>query len=839
MHASNTPEPDGGAPPPPDVAATERQIRNFAACLFNRNDVVEVRRLKPGRKQGYSTWHQASLLHEVAERLLAFNAQGENVYVGANPRKAPGLKGDDAVAVARCMFVDFDDTTDVDEVLMRCESVGLPRPTVVVLSGNGVHCYWAFTVAVEDLAAWTELMKDLIAAVGGDPVCHNPERIMRLVGLLNRKREPATECRILECDATRRYDYASLRAIVPARVRPAPLPPANSPREFSSNESVQKWLTKYVAEARANGRRNDHCFKLACQLRNDRVSLAEALAAGREFARCMPQGDAPFTEDEAEGAIRSAYRSPAREPARSRTAAVSRAPRHANGARQQVQDATPPDDAGNGDDPPDAPPQATDEGDGGDGGYKLRKVARLKSDIGNAARLAVRYGPDIRFCHQWGKWLVWNGRHWEIDNRGRVVGLATTTVLKIFAEATRETNDARREALVEHATRSQRRERVNAMIDLCKPYVAITPEELDRDPMILNAHNGTVDLRTGELHAHRRGDYCTKMCRANYDPDVPPRQFIKFVQRTFRSNEALIPYVQKALGYSVTGLTTEQSLFFLFGTGANGKTTLMDAVMGVMGDYAGKADRDLLTAGDRSAHPTNIADLQGRRLAVCSETNEGGRWDEAKLKDLVGETRLKARYMRQDFFDFTATHKLWLYSNHKPLVRGVDHGFWRRMRLLPFVETIGEEEKDRALPAKLQAEADGILAWMVAGCLLWQREGLAIPEAVEKATAEYRKEMDTIGAFIEQFCFADNPALQASAADLYASYCDYCADVGERPLSQRRLGTQLGERGFTRKHTETGIKWYGIGLKSPPRPKQSPDSGAKVQDDPSDYQQWA
>jgi putative DNA primase/helicase len=273
--------------------------------------------------------------------------------------------------------------------------------------------------------------------------------------------------------------------------------------------------------------------------------------------------------------------------------------------------------------------------------------------------------------------------------------------------------------------------------------------------------------------------------------------------------------VQKSLGYASTGLTTEQVLFFLYGSGANGKTTLLDAVMYALGDYAGKADRDLLTAREGAVHPTNVADLMGRRLVVCSETNEGTRLDEAKLKDLVGESRLKARFMRQDFFEFNATHKVFLYSNHKPMVRGTDFGFWRRMRLVPFVETIGDEEKDRDLPAKLQAEADGILAWLVEGCGLWRGEGLGTPDEVAKATEEYRQEMDSIGAFLSECCEV-NTSLQAAARDLYGAYTGYCEDVGEKPLSQKRLGAQLRERGLvSHRDSYSGRTiWRGIGLKA-------------------------
>ena len=414
-----------------------------------------------------------------------------------------------------------------------------------------------------------------------------------------------------------------------------------------------------------------------------------------------------------------------------------------------------------------------------------------------------------------------------------MVKLAKRTALAIFEEAKAAAEDVRRQGLAEFAVKSQKRERISAMLDLAKPELAVTPDELDADPWLLNCLNGTVDLRTGALRPHRRDDYLTKVCRAAYGPDAPAPVLQRFLGRIFRTYPELIAYVQKVMGYAATGLTSEQVLFFLYGKGANGKTTLLDPVLHVLGDYAGKADRDLLTAAEGAVHPTNVADLMGKRLVVCSETNEGRRFDEARLKDLVGETRLKARFMRCDFFEFTATHKVFLYSNHKPLVRGTDLGFWRRMRMVPFVETIAEEEKDKCLVEKLKAEADGILGWMVRGCLLWQREGLGLPDEVARATDGYRREMDSVGLFLQECCFTGE-RFEASSQDLYVCYCGWCEDAGEKPVSQKRLGMQLAERGYEsdRDSRTNRKKWLGIGLKE--LRKTAPEGSKTRESEPSE-----
>jgi putative DNA primase/helicase len=467
----------------------------------------------------------------------------------------------------------------------------------------------------------------------------------------------------------------------------------------------------------------------------------------------------------------------------------------------------------NGHEHPDASaPTNGEQTDGGPGPAE----AKLRTDIGNAARFVRVHGRDVRFCYKTGRWYVFDGRRWTEDDRGDVMRRAKGTALSIYREAAEEPDEAKRPAIVDHATKTQKRERLTAMLELAKPDLSILPDEFDADPNLFNCPNGTVDLRTGHLRPHRREDFITKLAGVDYDPTAHAPTFRRFMARIFRTYPNLIDWMQRVFGYAATGLTVEQIVVFLYGTGANGKTTLLDAVAHVLGNYSRKADRELLVHSDGAQHPTNIADLMGCRLAICSETNDGRRFDEAKLKDLVGEHRLKGRFMRQDFFEFTATHCLFLYSNHRLIVRGQDHGFWRRMREVPFIETISDSEKDPGLREKLQAEAAGILAWVVAGAVRWYAEGLDCPAEVTAATNAYRTEMDGIGTFIDEACVVGEK-LSATSRDLYAAYSRWCDAAGERPLSQTRLGTELGNRGLIRdRDSYTGrILWRGIGLKSP------------------------
>ena len=278
-------------------------------------------------------------------------------------------------------------------------------------------------------------------------------------------------------------------------------------------------------------------------------------------------------------------------------------------------------------------------------------------------------------------------------------------------------------------------------------------------------------------------------------------------------NTELIQFLQRAVGYALTAQTIEQVLFFLYGTGANGKSTFLETVKAVLGDYAQQMPTDTLMSKDKSSIPNDIARLKGARFVAAMETEEGKRLSEVQVKQLTGGDTLSARFMRAEFFDFTPTHKLFVGTNHKPLIRGTDYAIWRRIRLIPFIVTIPPEERDKNLPIKLRDELSGILAWAVRGCLDWQENGLGEPDAVKGATESYRKDMDILSEFLDERC-ALGTGLKVKAGDLYAAYKNWSEASGEYPVSQTRFGTQMVERGFEKKKSD-GIIWYlAIGLRS-------------------------
>jgi putative DNA primase/helicase len=303
--------------------------------------------------------------------------------------------------------------------------------------------------------------------------------------------------------------------------------------------------------------------------------------------------------------------------------------------------------------------------------------------------------------------------------------------------------------------------------------------------MLFNCANGTIDLTTGELIRPRREDLITQCSPVRFDPEAESYEWDRFLDRIFDGRQPLIDYVQRLAGYTVTGLTTEQILPIFYGVGANGKTTLLTVFLEVMGnDYAQKANRDLLMVKQRKEHPAELAALFGKRLIVATESDDGSRLAEGLVKDLTGSEKITARGMYENFWQFGPMHKLFLATNHKPEVRGTDHAMWRRLRLIPFDVVIPDAEQDKKLPDKLRAESSGILAWMVQGCLDWQRQGLGTPDEVMKATATYRTEQDVLATFIADECLV-SPACKVKATPLYDAYKNWCDRTGEHEQGQR------------------------------------------------------
>jgi putative DNA primase/helicase len=434
-----------------------------------------------------------------------------------------------------------------------------------------------------------------------------------------------------------------------------------------------------------------------------------------------------------------------------------------------------------------------------------------RTDYGNALRLIAQHGKDLRYNFQRGRWLIWNGKQWAWDKAGEVTRKAKDAVRAVYSEAAKAQDSGERRALALWASRSEAEARLRSMISLARDEVPVLLEDLDRDPWLLNVANGTLDLRTGELRPHRREDLITKLAPVEYDPNAKCPLWKTFLNRIFGDDEKIIGFVQRATGYALTGSTREQVLFMLYGTGANGKSTFLETLRAMLGDYAQHSDFSTFIARNINGPRNDIARLNGARLVTAQEIQSGQRLDERLVKQLTGGDTVTARFLYGENFEFKPTFKLFLAANHKPVIRGTDHAIWRRIRLIPFTVTIPDKEQDKDLAQKLQGELAGVLAWAVQGCLQWQKEGLAAPAQVTEATKSYREEMDILGGFLEEKCVI-NKLVEAKAKDLYQAYLEWCEETGEKALTQRKVGMALTERGFQKEKTRSGIVYTGIGL---------------------------
>jgi P4 family phage/plasmid primase-like protien len=459
---------------------------------------------------------------------------------------------------------------------------------------------------------------------------------------------------------------------------------------------------------------------------------------------------------------------------------------------------------------PDEPPIAAESAKQAKSGPQWRLT-----DSGNGERLVARHGRDMRYCGPWKCWLYWDGTRWTRDDVFRVRSWTKQVARNILAEALPIQDRELRDSVIAWSQRSESTAARTAMLTAAESEVGIPilPNDMDTHLFLLNVLNGTIDLHTGCVKRHDRNDVLTKLAPVRYDPTATCPTFMAFLERVLPDPEVRL-FVQRAVGYCLTGDVSEQCLFFLHGGGANGKSTLLTVLQALMGDYARQAAPELLVNRNGERHPTELADLFGARAVMSIEVDEGKRLAESLVKQMTGGDKMKGRFMRADFFEWLPTHKLFLAANHKPTIRGTDYAIWRRIHLVPFTVTIPKAERDGKLPAKLAAELPGILNWAIAGCLDWQKHGLGVPQAVTDATEEYRADQDVFGDFLTERCVKD-PQARELAGNLWAAWKSWCESNGEKEGTQKSFGLRLGERGFEQKRTNTGRFWRGIRLRSP------------------------
>jgi putative DNA primase/helicase len=436
------------------------------------------------------------------------------------------------------------------------------------------------------------------------------------------------------------------------------------------------------------------------------------------------------------------------------------------------------------------------------------------TDAGNAEAFELLHGERFRFDHIRSEWLVWSGNFWRIDETGEAdrailetararqhagVGINDSDQKKKYMgwAMTSESLWARKAALAS----------AQSLKDLSTRTV-----EYDSYPFLFAVGNGTLDLRTGRLRKACAADLITRFTSINYSPSAKCPRWLKFLEEVFDGDRELIAFIQRAVGYSMTGETREQCLFILCGSGANGKSTFLELIYEMLGTHAAIAPFSTFLVQRNHGSPRNdIAKLAGARLVKASESKEGGVLDETIVKEMTGGDTVSARFLFHEHFDFRPTFKLWLATNHRPTIRGSDHAIWRRIKLMDFPCLFMGKDCDPTLKEQLRGELDGILAWAVRGCLEWQTMGLRAPAAIEASTSEYRRDSGQVARFVSECCMKGTRC-QASGADLYGAYVRWCAHKGEKHESNNLFAKALADLDLKKKRGRRGIKYEGVEL---------------------------
>ena len=419
------------------------------------------------------------------------------------------------------------------------------------------------------------------------------------------------------------------------------------------------------------------------------------------------------------------------------------------------------------------------------------------TELQTAMDLVKLHGKLMRFDRDAGRWLIWTGRAWEPDTLGQVEkwckALARDTWHRYEFLDSKEVKTL--------AKRMETAAGLSGVLRLASTEegIPVLRKMLDADLWAFNCQNATIDLKTGAARDHRPEDLCSIVAPVVYLADATAPTWLAFLHRIFAGNVELIEYVQKVLGMSLTGDITEQCLYIFHGTGANGKSTLLDTVLKIMGEYAGSAPEGLMVQNLHNDHQTELAGLAGKRFIQASEIKAGAKLRTQLIKKLTGDATINARFMRQDYFEFPRTFKMVLQTNHLPEIDEDSEAIWRRIRAIPFDVTIPTEERDPDLLAKLMAEASGILSWLIEGCIAWQRDGMKPPAAVLVASQEYRNESDHGVADFLAACTIKAGHAKTDRAELHREYLKFCGRAGEQePLANKAF--------FDRIRREPGVE---------------------------------
>ena len=440
-----------------------------------------------------------------------------------------------------------------------------------------------------------------------------------------------------------------------------------------------------------------------------------------------------------------------------------------------------------------------------------------QNDTGNAERMFDMFGNTLKYSYENKMWYYWDGKVWKEDLVGQIKKLADKCIDDMKEEAFQSDDPELQMQLLKWANKTSNSKSKENMIKELQHIgtIPVLTNELDTQKDFINCNNGIVNLRNGELIPHDPNYLCTKITRSNYDntTNKKPKLWLDFLDTVTQGDKELQDYIQKAVGYSLTGSTKEQCMFFLYGLGRNGKSTFLDIISELGGTYASHAQPETIMTKSQLSNNTlsDIARLRGARFVTTVEPNENVKLNEGLVKQLTGGDKVTARFLYGREFEFVPEFKIWLGANHKPIIKGTDDGIWRRIRLIPFTAQIPDSKVDKNLKSKLKAELPLIMKWAVDGAIKWQKEGLKIPKVVEEATKEYRKEMDRLAEFVDQYIIWDaNGRIKAS--ELYNCYCEWCSRNNEFMVSSTKFAKDIKNKLPEKRIFSDGTYYVGIRL---------------------------
>ncbi len=438
------------------------------------------------------------------------------------------------------------------------------------------------------------------------------------------------------------------------------------------------------------------------------------------------------------------------------------------------------------------------------------------TDVWNSKMFFEKYGDDIKYCDALGGWFIWDDTRWKRDDKFQILRLAKLTVKQMYQMAKVNSD----KFLFKHAVKCEAEGRLRAMINLVRSEgeIAVINDQFDSDMFLLNCLNGTLNLQTGELKTHSKSDYITRRVELNYNKDAQCPEWRHFLMTIFQGDVQLIEFMQKAVGYSLSGSIKEQCIFILYGIGMNGKSTFLKHIFRMLGDYALNTPASTLMEKYNDSIPNDVARLKGMRFVTALESGKSKAMAEAQIKQLTGDDPISARFLHREYFDFFATFKIFFATNHKPNISGTDKGIWRRIITIPFEKVISAKERDPKLDEKLVGEYEGILNWAIEGFRIWQAQGLGRPDKVTAATNEYQEESDLIGNYLDERCVT-GPDLKVQSSLILKDAQQWAKDNGLRYINRNEFIDYMKRHDFRKDKLTSGgdrgnMYWFGVGLKA-------------------------